>query len=69
MQVAVTWPTCRGCGAGFICGGGVANTTEGGCPGGKEGCQNDEVITERTENVRIILYKTSSQYPYKTPLY
>lgn len=33
--------TCRGCGAGFICGGGVAKTTEGGCPGGKVGCERE----------------------------
>lgn len=37
-------PTCRGCGVGFICGGGgVANTTE--CPGGNEGCKRQEVIS------------------------
>lgn len=39
-------PTCRGCGVGFICGGGgVANTTEGGCPGGNEGCKRQEVTS------------------------
>lgn len=39
-------PTCRGCGVGFICGGvGVANTTEGGCPGGNGGCKRQEVIS------------------------
>lgn len=44
--LAVGWPTCRGCGVGFICGGvGVANTTEGGCPGGNEGCKRQEVIS------------------------
>lgn len=39
-------PTCRGCADGFICGGGgVANTTEGGCPGGNEGCNKKEVMS------------------------
>lgn len=43
-------PTCRGCGVGFICGGvGVANTTEGGCPGGNEGCKRQEVISAAEE--------------------
>lgn len=43
-------PTCRGCGVGFICGGGgVANTTEGGCPGGNEGCKRQEVISTGEE--------------------
>lgn len=43
-------PTCRGCGVGFICGGGgVANTTEGGCPGENEGCKRQEVISSTAE--------------------
>lgn len=43
---AVGGPTCRGCADGFICGGGgVANTTEGGCPGGNEGCKRKEVMS------------------------
>lgn len=41
-------PTCRGCADGFICGGGgVANTTEGGCPGGNEGCKRQEQGEQR----------------------
>lgn len=39
-------PTCRGCADGFICGGGgVANTTEGVCPGGNEGCKRQEKVS------------------------
>lgn len=45
----MSWPTCRGCGVGFICGGGVANTTEGGCPGGNEGCKRQEVKSTTEE--------------------
>lgn len=42
---AVGGLTCRGCGGGFICGGGgVANTTEVGCPGGNEGCGRQELV-------------------------
>lgn len=50
-------PTCRGCADGFICGGaGVANTTEGGCPGGNEGCKRKEVMSpaESGGGVRVI---------------
>lgn len=40
MVVCLGGPTCRGCGVGFICGGGgLAYTTEAGCPGGNEGCE------------------------------
>lgn len=44
-------PTCRGCAEGFICGGGgVANTTEGGCPGGNEGCKRREQGSKERED-------------------
>lgn len=44
-------PTCRGCAEGFICGGGgVANTTEGGCPGGNEGCKRQEQGSKERED-------------------
>lgn len=40
VVVCLGGPTCRGCGVGFICGGGgLAYTTEAGCPGGNEGCE------------------------------
>lgn len=43
---AVGGPTCRGCADGFIWGGGgVANTTEWGCPGGNEGCKRQEKVS------------------------
>lgn len=43
---AVGGPTCRVCADGFICGGGgVANKTEGGCPGGNEGCKRQEKVS------------------------
>lgn len=46
MRRAVGGPTCRGCADGFICGGGgVANTTEGGCPGGKEDCGRRQKVS------------------------
>lgn len=52
-------PTCRGCADGFICGGGgVANTTEGGCPGGNEGCNKKEVMSssESEGRVHVVIY-------------
>lgn len=56
------WPTCRGCGVGFICWGAeVANTTEGGCPGGNEDYKRQKLETVKKKGIqRGILVKWST---------